>query len=137
MIPARLRGPWRVAVVEGSMRPGIEPGDWLLTDPTVRRWPRHGSIVVVREPGTELLALKRVAAGPGEVVADVPVTDPDTGDERLVTIRLSPDEAWLLGDADDASIDSRRYGPVALDRLVARAWFRYAPVRRIGRLRAR
>ncbi len=137
MIPARLRGPWRVAVVEGSMRPRIEPGDWLLTDPTVSRWPRHGSIVVVREPGTDLLALKRVAARPGEIVADVSVTDPDTGDERLVTIRLSPDEAWLLGDSGDASIDSRRYGPVALERLVARAWFRYAPLRRIGWLRGR
>jgi len=127
-------GPWRVAVVEASMRPAIEPGDWLLSDPTVRRWPRRGTVVVFREPGSEILAIKRVAARPGEVVADVPVTDPDSGEERRVTIRLSPDEAWLVGDALDASVDSRRYGPVALDRLVARAWFRYAPVRRIGRL---
>ena len=134
MLPARLRGPWRVAVVESSMRPAIEPGDWLLTDPTVRRWPRRGTVVVFREPGSEILAIKRVAARPGDVVADVPVTDPDSGEERRVTIRLSPDEAWLVGDALDASVDSRRYGPVALDRLVARAWFRYAPVRRLGRL---
>jgi len=134
MIPARLRGPWRVAVIEASMRPAIEPGDWLLTDPTARRWPRRGTVVVFREPGSEILAIKRVAARPGEVVADVPVTDPDSGEERRVTIRLSPDEAWLVGDALDASVDSRRYGPVALDRLVARAWFRYAPLRRIGRL---
>jgi len=26
----RVRGPWRVAVVEASMAPAIEPGDWLL-----------------------------------------------------------------------------------------------------------
>ncbi|MHB8398202.1 MAG: signal peptidase I [Candidatus Limnocylindrales bacterium] len=134
MIPARLRGPWRVAVIEASMRPAIEPGDWLLTDPTARRWPRRGTVVVFREPGSEILAIKRVAGRPGEVVADVPVTDPDSSEERRVTIRLSPDEAWLVGDALDASVDSRRYGPVALDRLVARAWFRYAPLRRIGRL---
>jgi signal peptidase I len=124
-----------VRVAEDSMRPAIQPGDWLLTDPTVRRWPRHGAIVVVREPESEVLALKRVAARPGEVVFDIPVTDPETGQEVAVTIRLGPDEAWLVGDDPAVSIDSRRYGPVGLDRLVARAWFRYGPPRRIGRLR--
>ena len=42
----RLRGTWRVSVVEGSMAPAILPGDWLLVDPTVRRWPRRGSVVL-------------------------------------------------------------------------------------------
>jgi signal peptidase I len=123
-----------VAVVEGSMRPAIEPGDWLLLDPTVARWPRRGSIVVIREPESEVLALKRVAARPNEVVPDIVVRDPDTGTDVTVTVRLGPDEAWLLGDSSDVSIDSRRYGPVTLDRLVARAWFRYAPLPRLGRL---
>ena len=27
-------GPWRVAVEETSMLPALEPGDWLLVDPT-------------------------------------------------------------------------------------------------------
>lgn len=128
-------GPWRVAVVEGSMRPSIEPGDWLLVDPIVRRWPRRGSLVVFREPESDILAIKRVAAIPGDVVKGVRVTDPDTGQDVDVTIRLVPDEAWLLGDDPAVSIDSRRYGPVALERLVGRAWFRYAPLRRIGPLR--
>ncbi len=47
---------------------------------------------------------------------------------------MDDDEAWLQGDATDealaagghgAAIDSRRYGPVPVDALVARAWFRY------------
>jgi signal peptidase I len=63
---AGLQGPWRVAVVDGSMRPAIEPGDWLLVDPTVARWPRRGSVVVFREPETGTLAIKRVAARPGD-----------------------------------------------------------------------
>jgi signal peptidase I len=130
----RTNGPWRVAVVEGSMSPSIEPGDWLLVDPIVRRWPRRGSVVVFREPESDVLAIKRVAATPGDVVRGVRVTDPDTGQEVDVTIRLVPDEAWLLGDDPAVSIDSRRYGPVALERLVGRAWFRYAPLRRIGPL---
>jgi signal peptidase I len=124
-----------VAVVEDSMRPAIESGDWLLVDPTVRRWPRRGSVVVFREPESDVLAIKRVAGVPGDVVRGVRVTDPDTGEDVAVTIRLIPDEAWLLGDDPAVSVDSRRYGPVALDRLVGRAWFRYAPLRRIGLLR--
>ena len=113
-----------MTVVEDSMRPAIESDDWLLVDPTTKTWPRRGSIVVFREPETDLLAIKRVAARPGDHVR-IP--------ERL--LHLEPDEAWLLGDAAEISIDSRRYGPVQLDRLVGRAWFRYGPPGRIGRLR--
>src|SRR3954471_7164625 len=46
----RVRGPWRVAVGGASMAPAIEPGDWLLVDPTTVRWPRRGSVVVFQEP---------------------------------------------------------------------------------------
>jgi signal peptidase I len=127
------RGPWRVAVVEASMRPAIEPGDWLLVDPRVRRWPTAGSVVVFREPDTDELAIKRVAAGPGERVS--------FAEGYLV---LGDDEAWLTADADSAATaqlgfgeprDSRNYGPVPLELLVGRAWFRYAPLSRLGRLR--
>jgi hypothetical protein len=98
------------------MAPALLPGDWLLLDPTGRRWPRPGSMVVIREPGTGTLAIKRVAA-------------------RGVGGELAPREAWLLGDAPADSIDSRTYGPLDADALVARAWFRYGPLRRIGLVR--
>ncbi len=112
------------------MQPAIRPGDWLLVDPTVTRWPRRGSVVVFREPDGGQLAVKRVAAGPGD---RVPFADG--------FLELAEDEAWLLSDASAAEataagfgepIDSRRYGPVPLDLLVGRAWFRYWPWRRIG-----
>ena len=128
----RVRGPWRVAVTEASMRPAIEPGDWLLVDPTTRRWPRRGSVVVFREPDSGELAIKRIAACPSD---QVPYAD-----GYLV---LAADEAWLLSDANEAEllaagfgepVDSRRYGPVPVELLVGRAWFRYAPLKRIGRL---
>jgi len=131
------------------MAPALHPGDWLLLDPTGRRWPRPGSIVVIREPGTGILAIKRVAArggrrgpaggsgvtartrgvaarGSRSLLAAVPA-----GVGRVLESR----EAWLLGDAPDGSIDSRTYGSLDADALVARAWFRYGPPGRIGRLR--
>jgi len=128
----RLAGPWRVAVADGSMRPAIEPGDWLLVDPTTARWPRRGSAVVFREPGSDVLSIKRVAARPGDWI--------QFADGRL---QMAGDEAWLLSDASDAAleaagfgpaVDSRRYGPVPVHALVGRAWFRYWPGRSIGRL---
>jgi signal peptidase I len=88
-------------VTEASMRPAIEPGDWLLVDPTTKAWPRRGTVVVFREPDSGELAIKRIAGCPGDHVP---------------------------------SVDSRRYGPVPIELLVGRAWFRYAPLRRIGRL---
>lgn len=116
-------GTWRVAVAEQSMTPALAAGDWLLLDPTSPRWPRRGSVVVFREPETGLLAIKRVGAGPGDRVR-IPAG----------ILRLGPDEAWLLGDNLAVSVDSRRYGPVPADALVGRAWFRYAPWSRIGRI---
>jgi signal peptidase I len=121
-----LGGTWRVAVAEESMSPALAPGDWLLLDPTPRRWPRRGSIVVFREPDSETLAIKRVAAGPGDRVRI-----------SAGALHLGPDEAWLLGDNPAVSLDSRRYGPVTLEALVGRAWFRYGPIRRIGPVMSR
>jgi len=74
---------------------------------------------------------KRIAARPGDRVP--------YAEGYLI---LGDDEAWLLSDANDAElmaaglgepVDSRRYGPVPVELLIGRAWFRYAPIRRIGR----
>ena len=114
------------------MLPSIAEGDWLLVDPTTTRWPRRGTVVVFHEPDGGALSVKRVAAGPGD---RVPFADG--------ILELAEDEAWLLSDATDVEaaaegfgepIDSRRYGPVPAELLVARAWFRYGPLRKIGRI---
>lgn len=130
---SRFRGPWRVVVAEASMLPSIAPGDWLLVDPTAKHWPRRGSVVVAREPDSGDLAIKRVAARPGDRVP--------YADGYLI---LAEDEAWLLADADAEAtraagfgppIDSRTYGPVPVELLIGRVWFRYAPLGRLGPIR--
>ena len=114
------------------MAPAVAAGDWLLVDPMVTHWPRRGSVVVFREPDSGTLAVKRLAAGPGARVA--------FADGYL---ELAEDEAWLLSDATTEMtaaagfgepIDSRAYGPVPVEVLVGQVWFRYAPLRRIGRV---
>ena len=144
LLARALRGTWRVAVVEESMAPTVRSGDWLLLDPTGTSWPRPGSLVVFREPDSDLLAIKRVAArgraptrsqGHGRDGA----AGHGTGHVRIDRglLHLEPDEAWLLGDVAERSIDSRRYGPVPFDRYVGRVWLRYAPIRRMGSVGSR
>jgi len=117
------------------MLPTVSAGDWLLVDPTIRRWPRRGALVLFREPESGELALKRVAGLGGDRIP--------FGGGYLV---LAPDEAWLEADADAATakaagygppIDSNRFGPVPIALLVGRPWFRYGPPGRIGRLPSR
>ena len=113
------------------MEPAISEGDWLLVDPTTTRWPRRGSVVAFHEPDSGVLSIKRVAGTPGD---RVPFRDG--------YLELADDEAWLVSDADAAvtaeaglgePVDSNRYGPVPVALLVGRIWFRYGPLRRIGR----
>jgi hypothetical protein len=117
------------------MAPAILPGDWLIVNPLAAGWPAPGAVVVFREPLGETLAIKRVAARTGEQVQFAGGY-----------LTLAAGEAWLAADADEKAaaavgsgppIDSQRYGPVDVDGLVARVLFRYAPVRRIGRIRRR
>lgn len=71
--------------------------------------PRVGDVVLMVMPGSDVLLLKRVAAGPGETIGDVTV----------------PADHWyVLGDHRERSRDSRHFGVVPrsaiLGRLVAR-----------------
>jgi hypothetical protein len=99
-----MRGPWRVAVAEGSMLLDAAPGD--CPDLTVRA----AADRQIREPGGGALAVKRVAAHPGD---------------RAVRGRVPhlARRSRLLSDAPAAEtevagfgppIDSRRYGPCPL-----------------------
>jgi signal peptidase I len=115
------------------MEPAISEGDWLLVDPTTARWPRRGSVVAFRQPDTGDLAVKRVRGTPGDRIPF-----------REGYLELADDEAWLVADAAEATtaaagygapIDSNRFGPVPVELLVGRVWFRYWPPTRIGRIR--
>jgi len=112
----RLFRSWqaRAAVTGESMLPVLQPGDWLLVDPLAfrDRPPRAGELVVVPDPREpERVLVKRVRS-------------------TLENGRLE-----LAGDAADQSTDSRTFGPVSADDVRGRAWARYWPPDRWGRVR--
>jgi nickel-type superoxide dismutase maturation protease len=102
----------RVAVHGHSMRPALESGDRLLVVGLPWWRPRPGDVVAVVDPrdGDHVL-VKRVAA-----------VDPDSG------------RVTVLGDAPEASTDSRVFGAVAPGLVLGRAVYRYWPESRRGRL---
>lgn len=99
-----MQGPLlRVAVEGGSMRPTLADGDWLLVRRTDGRRVRAGDLVVAYRPDRpQLVLVKRAARRVG------------TG-------------WWLLGDAPEASDDSRVFGVVPDGLVLGRVLARYHP----------
>ena len=131
----------RFAVVDQSMRPALEHGDWLIA----RRCgePARGDVVVFSiEPDVYLI--KRVIGLPGEHIA---ISDgqvhvdgqalaepwangpsfPDADDQ------IPEDAVWVLGDNRAlSSADSRTMGPVAIEDIDWKAVAVYWPSARAG-----
>jgi len=93
----------RFRVEDESMRPTLEPGDYVL----VNRWayrfqsPKRGDLVVVQDPeALDRFLVKRVADAAG------------------------PSQVHLAGDNQPLSRDSRAFGPVSINRIVGKVWIR-------------
>ncbi|HTT73964.1 MAG TPA: S26 family signal peptidase [Thermoplasmata archaeon] len=102
--------PWRrrrVVVADASMAPALRPGDRLVLDRGAYRTrrPAVGEVVVLVDPDDPGRWLVKRVAG----------VDPAAG---TVDVR---------GDAGDVSRDSRRFGPVPVERIVGRAVRIYFP----------
>ncbi len=139
-------------VVRGdSMRPTLEPGQHLLVARVLTETgPSRGDLVVVRDPrASGRRDLKRVVGLPGEevhildgtlLVDEVALEESYLGGlpssvglgDRGWTV--GQDEYFLLGDNRSRSTDSREHGPVNEDLIIGRAWFRYWPLSRWGRV---
>jgi len=107
--------PFRMEVVGPSMRPALEPGDWAIAIVPARV--RRGDIVVVEHPerpGLEIV--KRAVNVSGDVAPD---------GFALVN------QVWIEGDEPESSTDSRRFGPVAIDRVRGRVRLVWWPPERV------
>jgi nickel-type superoxide dismutase maturation protease len=104
--------PFRIEVEGESMSPTLEPGDWLVAI-RLRSIDRDMLVVVEHpeRPGYEMV--KRVAGVPGD---------------RIEDRTLGPGEYWVIGDNEDASTDSRHFGPVSSASIRGQVVVRYWPI---------
>jgi len=148
-----------------SMFPNFHNGDYLLTDTVSYRvgTPERGDVIVFHAPpaancpeGTGCDFIKRVIAVPGDTVqvkdSQIYVNQQHLDESEYLessvitsegtftaggrSITLGLDEYFAVGDNRPHSSDSRAWGPVALDEIVGRAFFRYWPVKDVGMLQS-
>ena len=91
------------------------------------------SMLPALRPGDRLLVLRPARASPGDVVA---VTDPRLASRTMVkrVAAQGPEGVTVLGDNAAASTDSRQLGPLAPAAIRGRAFYRYFPSGRRGRV---
>jgi signal peptidase I len=127
-----------VRIGSDSMAPTLRRGDTALLDKiTVRvRDPERRDLVAFRSPQDGELTVKRVVGVAGDVVEvrdavlhvnGTAVTEPEidlAADDGtwFGPVTVPAGEVFLMGDNRANSIDSRTYGAVPLDDVVARAF---------------
>ena len=140
-------------VVNGhSMWPLIRSGDRVYFErfSYVYKNPTAGDIVLLKEPFKENInAIKRVVAVPNDKVLisrkEILINGLFIRDNVFGSGDVDPGKSWvledgeyfLLGDNLSLSIDSRYYGPVIRDEILAKAWLISSQVNGKSRLDAR
>lgn len=125
-----------------SMTPTLRHGDHVLVDKIGPRshHPQRNDIIAFTIPGTGQLLIKRVAGVAGDIVGiedgvlvvnRKPVHEPYVNAAEMDSVYFGPvvvppGRVFVLGDDRANSIDSRRFGPVAVSavtgRVLGRIW---------------
>ncbi|MBI2611398.1 signal peptidase I [Candidatus Gottesmanbacteria bacterium] len=139
-----------------SMLPNFHSGEYILTDKISYKFntPNRGDVIVFESPeNPDIDYIKRVIALPGETVrieagvvyvngqklAEAYEPDKTTilGNGFMsegLDITVAEGHYFVLGDNRFHSSDSREFGPVDEAKIVGRAFFRYWPPQRLGKL---
>ena len=142
-----------------SMFPTLHSGEYLLTNKFTYQFeePRPGDIVVFKAPiHEEYDYIKRIIAVPGDRVKIIDgkfyvngyILDEShylsssvaTNGQRFLQegmeVIVPPNSYFVAGDNRSNSSDSRDFGPIAEDKIVGKAWFRYWPPSAFGLIKA-
>ncbi len=132
-------------LVKGSsMEPNFHNGDYLIIDELSYRMrsPERGEVIVFKYPeNPSQKYIKRIIGLPGETIEvkegkiritglqedfvlneDVYLSGVETF--GVDTLKLAPDEYFVLGDNREHSSDSRYWGSVPKANLIGRVWWR-------------
>lgn len=151
VVPFRMFVAQPFIVSGASMAPTFETGEYLVVDRATYHLeqPERGDVVIFRYPNDpSKFFIKRIIGLPGETVElangittieknaqrtvlDEPYLERDRTDDHL-TITLSQDEYFVMGDNRAASSDSRVWGPVPRENIVGRAFIRLLPPTHFG-----
>lgn len=153
VVPFRLWVAQPFIVSGASMSPTFETGQYLIIDQLSYRFepPQRGDVIIFRYPNDpSKYFIKRIIGLPGEIVSldsgHTSITDPsanttvqlpesylvkDPTDDHL-TITLSSEEYFVMGDNRGASSDSRVWGPVPKANIVGKPFLRLLPPAAIG-----
>ena len=137
------------------MEPSFHDHEYLIINEITYRFndPARGDIVVFRYPkDPSQYFIKRIIGLPGEKVKikdgkvfvfndqfpegvilneDVYLLEEETPHLGKTEFILEEDEYFVLGDNRDASLDSRRFGPVPERLIIGKAWVRGWPFEKI------
>ena len=131
----------RLQIEGNSMSPTFSHGDHILVNKEQYHLtkPKRGDIVLFRHPvlGNKY-AIKRVIGIPGELIRITnfgsynlvnSISKIENHDSAIYTeLLIEEDEYFLIGDNTNNSLDSRRIGPVKLDLIWGKVWFKYWPI---------
>ena len=135
-----------------SMRPALEPGDFLLkTSGAPLAENARGAIVCFRDPRSTSgrFLLKRVVGLPGESIRAsnavfingllqeepyVETTNLSSNVQARGVNQISSGTYFVMGDNRLESTDSRMFGAISASEIIGTIKFRYWPFSRIGRL---
>ncbi len=144
-------------IVQGaSSYPNLQTGERIIVDKITPHWQPYerGEFVIPEAPGhPDTTYIKRIVGLSGEKISisqcrvsiddkilAEPYLDKDictTGGQFLEEyddLIIPPDSYFLMGDNRAHSSDSRDFGAVSKDKIIGRAWLRFWPPEKVGRL---
>lgn len=143
-------------IPSNSMDPTLHIGDRLIVDKVSYHWqdPHRGDIVVFMPPpqlaelgyGNGQAFIKRVIGEPGhrvqvahgQVLLDgAPLAEPyilEPPQYEMVPVNVPAGSVFVMGDNRNDSNDSHVWGVLPQQNIIGRAWLRFWPLSRLGRV---
>ncbi len=84
-----------------SMEPKLKSGNYVIVVSVKISKPKVGDVIIIRSPGRDILMIKRIS-------------------------EIKKNRVYIVGDNKEQSTDSRYFGFVSFDRIVAKVLFRIA-----------